>query len=138
MTHRSNVRSQLGAIVADAVPGSLPDWCRLPPFDEDSDPRRRSKPNARFLRALMVSVFVGVVGVAGFFGGFFPLPGRPGNIVLPTGTKARIIGLASASAAHYNNSWGAIKSFDEESGRYLLQVDAAGKQLKLKRDNVVL
>jgi len=63
---------------------------------------------------------------------------RPGNIVLPTGTKARIIGLASASAAHYNNSWGAIKSFDEESGRYLLQVDAAGKQLKLKRENVVL
>ena len=38
LTHRSNVRSPLGAIVADARPGSLPDWCRLPLSDQASGP----------------------------------------------------------------------------------------------------
>ena len=47
-------------------------------------------------------------------------------------------GWPSATAAQYTGTWGQVKSFDEESGRYLLQIDTAGKQLKLKRENVAL
>lgn len=61
---------------------------------------------------------------------------KPFNVRLPDLTRVRITGLQSQP--HLNGKWAQIKKFDPESGRYFVQVDAAGKQLKLKRDAVVL
>jgi hypothetical protein len=61
---------------------------------------------------------------------------KPINVRLPNSSRVKIVGLKSQP--QMNGKWGQIKNFDVESGRYFVQVDASGKQLKLKRDNVVL
>ena len=38
----------------------------------------------------------------------------------------------------HNGKWAQIKGFDSDSGRYFVQIDASGNQLKLKRENVIL
>jgi len=58
------------------------------------------------------------------------------NVVLPTDTRVRICGLVRAS--EHNGKWGKILLYDADKGKYVVQIDAAGKQLGLKRENVTL
>jgi hypothetical protein len=59
----------------------------------------------------------------------------PGNVVLPTGTRALVVGLESAAAQQYNDKRGLIESFDTAAERYLVKV-SEDKQLKIKLDNL--
>lgn len=59
----------------------------------------------------------------------------PAQVVLAAGARVEVLGLVGA--AQFNGKIGQILSHDAESGRYLVQV-RQDKQLKLKRENVVL
>ena len=59
----------------------------------------------------------------------------PANVVLPRGSRARIIGLQSS--AHHNGRLGLITDVDKEAKRYLIQLDDQ-HSLRVKWDNVWL
>ena len=61
---------------------------------------------------------------------------RPGNVVLPPGTRAVVVGLSKG--AQHNGKWGEVKNFDAATGRYKFQIGPQGEQLSIKLDNVSL
>ena len=50
----------------------------------------------------------------------------PGNVVLPSGTRALVVGLESAAAQQYNDKRGLVESFDAATERYLVKVLSTG------------
>ena len=68
---------------------------------------------------------------------------RPHNVILPKGARPIVRGLTGA--AHYNGRVGHVLSYDDDSGRYVLELWGDGdageqviKTLKLKRESAVL
>lgn len=64
-----------------------------------------------------------------------PLHAGPTEVVLAAGARVEVVGLVGA--AQFNGKIGNILSYDDDVGRYLVQV-RMDKQLKLKRENVIL
>ena len=62
---------------------------------------------------------------------------EPANLVLPSGARCKVAGLASAGAAKWNGHIGAIVEFDREVGRYVVQMTRE-EQLKIRPVNLVL
>lgn len=60
---------------------------------------------------------------------------QPQNLVLPSATRARVIGLKSQP--HWNGQVGKVLSFDSEKCRYLIQMTEQ-QQLSVKLENLIL
>ena len=61
----------------------------------------------------------------------------PANVLLPSGTRGRVVGLSSAAAAQYNNRVGKVLEYDREAGRYVVQLSDE-HQLRVKPANLML
>jgi tetratricopeptide (TPR) repeat protein len=61
-----------------------------------------------------------------------PLP--PASVRLPNGTRVKLRSLRSQP--HLNGQWAQLQGY--EQGRYIVQVEEGGKQIKLKHENVFL
>jgi hypothetical protein len=55
------------------------------------------------------------------------------NVILPTGTRVRVAGLAKAP--QHNDKWGQITEFDRVAKRYVVKLPNA--HLKLKTENAL-
>ncbi len=62
---------------------------------------------------------------------------QPTNLLLPAGARGKVHGLTSDAGSKWNEKVGKVLSFDEASGRYLLQM-TADNELRIKPANLAL
>ena len=59
------------------------------------------------------------------------------NLILASGTRARVFGLQSDAGSKWNDKIGKVLSYDREAGRYTMEMSATD-QLRIKLANLTL